>query len=183
MRPATRSIRYTRPTPLAQALRTAGPGRAELVERVYEVVERAGGVVWDCEPKFGWIDFGVELPGGDTHPCWPELHALQAALDVACEVCGAEGELRTDLAWWRCLCTEHHEALRGQESRWGELHDRYWRVRFPLRPELWSHHAAPDPGSVRSVHDSESEADSRARPPSRRSVHGRAEDSGAQESR
>jgi len=107
VRPTTQSIRYSMPYTLGAALAACGPGREDYIRRIYALVEAADGVVWDCEPEYGGIDLGIELPGGETHPAWQELHTLWEAAEASCEVCGVAGVFRHDRTYWRVLCDVH----------------------------------------------------------------------------
>lgn len=104
---ATESVRYTIPYPLGAAIATCGRGREDYIRRIYALVEGVGGVVWDCEPKYGELHLGVELPGGETHPAWGELESLWAAAEGSCEFCGGAGVLRDERDYWRVLCDQH----------------------------------------------------------------------------
>lgn len=107
LRPATRSVRYTTPYPLDAAVAACGPGRETYLRRIYALVEDAGGVVWDCEPKYGEICLGVELPGGEEHRVWERLRSLWTAAERSCVICGSAGVLRDEGEYWRVLCDEH----------------------------------------------------------------------------
>lgn len=125
------------PTPAEAAARLAGPGRAEFVLRLYALVGDAGGTVWDCEPKYGYLHCGVDLQGGEHHALWPTLSELIDQANRSCEVCGSPGELATDLEWMRVLCENHHRMIRSGTDT-ADLLAQWWRRLHPDRPDLWS---------------------------------------------
>ena len=107
LRPATQSVRYTTPYPLDAAIAACGPGREDYIRLIYQLVEDAGGVVWDCEPTWGELHLGVELSGGEEHPAWERVRSLWAVAEGSCEICGAAGVLRDGREYWRVLCDHH----------------------------------------------------------------------------
>lgn len=121
------------------AVRWAGPARAALVLQFYDMVESAGGTVWDCEPKFGELHCSVELLGGAQNPIWPGLEELIETANRTCEACAAPGHFANDLPWVRVLCDSHHQMFNtGAEE--GNVFGPWWQRLLPERPDLWPRH-------------------------------------------
>ena len=137
---ATQSYRYTRPRAALLAVRSAGPGRAAEVLRFYRHVEQAGGLVWDFDLKFADVDARVELPGATDDPAWGDLVALVKEMESLCEACGAPGDFRGDLEWFRVLCEAHHSAI-CSGAWWQDLYAPFWEKLLPGRPDLWPAYA------------------------------------------
>jgi hypothetical protein len=107
LRPARQSVRYTTPYPRDAAIAACGRGRENHIKQMYALVKDAGGIVWDCEPQYGELHLGVELPGGEEHPAWEQLRSLWTLAETSCEICGGAGVLRDEREYWRVLCDLH----------------------------------------------------------------------------
>lgn len=119
----TSGVRATSPCTLAHALATCPPGWHPAVRQLFLVVTGAGGRVWDCEPKWGELDVGLELPPDVADDTISSINAVVVATSTTCEACGAPGRTDHDAEYVRTLCEPCARAVR--EIGWTRLRSRY----------------------------------------------------------
>jgi hypothetical protein len=92
----------------SEAKRYVGRGWHHLIDRIYDMLEKnePNYVIVQVKEKLGGLRVYAE--GGTVSKEGLEfIWGVEKQSLSVCEVCGAEGQLRTDRAWYKALCDSH----------------------------------------------------------------------------
>ena len=93
-----------------------GKGWHPIVKHLIEDLIELG---WDkqvvqVKEKFGGLRFYINDGSREIHDRISEAEKLS---HETCEICGEQGEMRTDIGWYSTLCNKHYEERKSNISR------------------------------------------------------------------
>ena len=93
-----------------------GKGWYQIVKDLIEDLIELG---WDkqvvqVKEKFGGLRFYINDGSREIHDRISEAEKLS---HETCEICGEQGEMRTDIGWYSTLCKKHYEERKSDISR------------------------------------------------------------------
>jgi hypothetical protein len=86
---------------------------------IKELIDDLIALGWDkqiCQvkEKFGGLRFYINSGSDEIFKCITQ--AENKSYEI-CEVCGEQGELRTDIGWYFTLCDEHYSEKKNQKNK------------------------------------------------------------------
>jgi hypothetical protein len=93
-----------------------GKGWYQIVKDLIEDLIELG---WDkqvvqVKEKFGGLRFYINEGSREIHDRISEAEKLS---HETCEICGKQGEMRTDIGWYSTLCNKHYEERKSNIQR------------------------------------------------------------------
>lgn len=84
-------------------------GWKDIIEPLIKECQEKGITITQIKEKYGTLRFYV---AGCTDEMWDKIEAAELKSAVTCEICGAEGKLRSNGGWLKTLCNKHTKELK-----------------------------------------------------------------------